>query len=63
MKLMFAFLTIMVIFSSMTCTESVKAPVYEAPVIVKQGGLIGNVKKVALNTKQLVKLFNLESSK
>lgn len=63
MKLMFAFLTILVIFSSMTCTEMEKGPVYEAPVIVKQGGLQGNVKKVALNTKQLVKLINLESRK
>jgi|LauGreDrversion4_2_1035121.scaffolds.fasta_scaffold349506_2 hypothetical protein len=54
---MFAFLTILVIFSSITCTESEKAPVYESPVIVKPGGLVGNVKKIALNTKQLVKEF------
>ena len=57
MKLMFTFLTILVIFSSITCTESEKAPVYESPVIVKPGGLVGNVKKIALNTKQLVKEF------
>ncbi len=57
MKLMFAFLTILVVFSSITCTESEKAPVYESPVIVKQGGLIGNVKKIALNSKQLVSRF------
>jgi hypothetical protein len=54
---MFAFLTILVVFSSITCTESEKAPVYESPVIVKQGGLIGNVKKIALNSKQLVSRF------
>lgn len=54
MKLMFAFLTILVIFSSITLIASEKSPVYEAAVIVKHGGLVGNHKKVALNTKQLV---------
>ena len=62
MKLMFAFLTILVMFSSMTLSASEKAPTYETPVIVKQGGLVGTHKKVALNTNQLVNLFfNLES--
>jgi hypothetical protein len=54
---MFTFLTILVVFSSITCTENEKAPVYEAPVIVKQGGLAGSSKKVAMNTKQLVIRF------
>jgi hypothetical protein len=51
---MFAFLTILVILGSITCTMVEKTPIYEAPVIVKQGGLIGSSKKVALNSKQLV---------
>jgi len=37
----------------MTLIASEMSPVYEAPVIVKQGGLVGNHKKVALNTKGL----------
>ncbi len=57
MKLMCVFVTILLILGSITTTLAEKTPIYEAPVIVKSDGLIGNKPKVALNSKQLVRIF------
>lgn len=56
MKLMSAFLTILIVIGSIACTElaAQKAPIYETPVIVKAEQLPHGHQKMALNSKQLV---------
>ncbi len=57
MKLMCVFVAILLILGSITTAIAEKTPIYEAPVFVKSDGLIGNKPKMALNSKQLVKIF------
>lgn len=61
MKLMSAFIAILFIFGSIACSETSteKAPIYENPVIVKPEQLPHGHQKMALNSKQLVRLIEI----
>lgn len=61
MKLMSAFIAILFIIGSIACTETSteKAPIYENPVIVKPEQLPHGHQKMALNSKQLVRLIEI----